>query len=81
MYEVEPTDIYADMVNSRELYYPSNNASTDPMYNADFLLNRANVVLMTVKAAGSIIQEFVGLRRTCIRFMAAERTEDGASTC
>ena len=46
MYDVEMADIYADMVNSREIYDLSNYPATHTKYNADFALNSAKVGLM-----------------------------------
>ena len=77
MYEVETADIYADMVNSREMYDLSNYPATHPKYNADFVLNRAKVGLMKDEAAGSIITEFVGLRPKMYSFEIAQTKADG----
>ena len=46
MYAVERVEIYADMVNSREMYDRSNYPATHPKYIADFVLNRSKVVLI-----------------------------------
>ena len=77
MYEVETADIYADMVNSREMYDLSNYPATHPKYNAEYVLNRAKVELMKDEAACRIIMEFVWLRPKMYSFVIAQTRADG----
>ena len=77
IYEVERADIYADMVNSREMYDLSNYPATHPKYNADFVRNRAKVGPMPDEASCSIITDYVGLRPKMYLFVIAQSKEDG----
>ena len=77
MYEVETADIYADMVNSREMYDLPNYPATHPKYNAELALNRQKVGLMKDDAAGCIITELVGLRPKMYWFLVAQDKAHG----
>ena len=72
MYEVERAVIYADIVNSREIYDLSTYPITDPKYNADLVLNKP-------KGGGSAIPEYIGLRPKRYSFLGIMRI--GLMTC